>query len=80
MKKKTASIYVHWDESGVVPGWYCINFDASDDFVTDSIKIDYPINVDYFYRSQEQELLDALRKEYPDAEIFVCHNCDWVQV
>ena len=62
-------IRMYWDDQDRDnAGWYVMIMDGNRDFVDDSIKIWFPVNVNEFGPDDEAALKDALMEAYPDAE------------
>lgn len=64
------SLRYRWDDQfGVTPGWYC-ECRVDDRIVSDSVKIDFPLNVDDFGRDDESDLREALAAAFPNASLY----------
>jgi hypothetical protein len=62
-------IRMRWmDNHGLNPGWYVEVYEAGR-IITDSQKVSFPIDVDDYEETEDEALVAALRKEYPNAEI-----------
>ena len=56
------------NQVGVTPGWYVQAWGAGK-FLCDSQKVWFPVDVDDFGPVEEEELVAALKDEFPDATI-----------
>jgi len=69
--KKVSKITVRWDDKSDPNniGWYCIAYDADGEELMNSMMIYFPVYVDGFDADEKSALIDALKAEFPDAEI-----------
>jgi hypothetical protein len=69
-EEMTQTVKVHWDESDVQnPGWYAEVLDHEGRTETDSVKGDFPIDLNTFPRDDTAEMRAALKAEFPGHEI-----------
>lgn len=52
-------------------GWYAEEQDEQGNYVSDSVKVWSPVNLDSFTQEQEAEVTAALCEAYPHHEIYV---------
>lgn len=72
MSRNITQVDCRWDDQvGVVPGWYCECQDDDGQCVIDSVKVDFPFDVDDYSQDQSEALVAELTKEFPGAEITV---------
>lgn len=72
MSRTITQIDCRWDDQpGVTPGWYCECQDEDGQCVIDSVKVDFPFDVDDYDQDSAEELTAALAKEFPGVEITV---------
>lgn len=63
------AVTVRWDDqAGVEPGWYAESY-AGELVAGDSQKIWFPVRVDDFGEDEADDLAEALREAFPQAEI-----------
>jgi len=63
-------ITVTWDDQvGAPKGWYWEVISADGEVITDSAKLDAPIDADRYGIDEEKSLRRALKKAYPSARI-----------
>jgi len=68
--KTVQKLTVYWDEQDPAqPGWYVEFRDERGDIIADSMKIWFPLEVDWYGEDQRGELIADLREAYPDATI-----------
>ena len=61
---------IYWDtHAPAQPGWYVEARDESGDIVVDSMKIWFPVEVDWYGERDKADLVADLREAYPDATI-----------
>ena len=62
-------IGLHWDDqAGVEPGWYAEVY-TTEGVITDSQKVDFPVDVDGFDEDARADLEEALLEAFPGATI-----------
>lgn len=62
---------VRWDRTDPQnPGWY-VQLLEGDALLTDSVKVDFPVDVDRFARNCVALLIAALREAFPGVQIAV---------
>jgi hypothetical protein len=60
-----------WDDQpGVEAGWYCESWDGCE-FIDDSQKIRFPVQVDDYAETDVRDLREALAAAFPAAEIVI---------
>lgn len=65
-------VTARWDDRpGIDSGWYCETYSDGGFMEDDSQKIWFPVPVDSFERDELDELTEALREAFPNAEIVV---------
>jgi hypothetical protein len=65
-----STIEYYWDDQeGVTPGWFARAKNNENEVVTDSMKIGFPLDLELYDHNEENELMDALKDEFPEAEI-----------
>ena len=63
-------ISLHWDDqAGVEPGWHAEVHAADGGTITDSQKVDFPVDVDDFDEDSRADLEAALLEAFPGATI-----------
>jgi len=68
--KTVQKLTVYWDEQDPAhPGWYVEGRDERGDIVVDSLKIWFPLEVDWYGENDKADLVADLREAYPDATI-----------
>ena len=64
------TLTVYWDaHDRAQPGWYIEVRDESGDIVVDSMKIWFPVEVDWYGEDDKADLVADLREAYPGATI-----------
>ena len=64
-------VKVNWDETDPQnSGWYALVWE-DEELVTDSVKMDFPIDLDAFPRDDTAEMWAALKAEFPQHEIVI---------
>lgn len=67
---KIVKIEYYWDTSDPCnEGWYAMGRDETGEIVDDSMKVWFGVDVDDYDKDQGDELGQALREAYPDAEV-----------
>jgi hypothetical protein len=62
-------ITIHWDETDRSnSGWYVPVTDGNR-VITDSLKLDFPVDVDTYGRNEYETLRARIRDAFPDAEV-----------
>lgn len=68
--KTVVTLRYWWDDQDPSnEGWYVEAKDSEGEFLDDSMKIWFPVDVEDFSDSQEAELIAALKGEFPDATV-----------
>jgi len=69
MNPEHATLTIYWDEQDPAqPGWY-VEVRQGNDIIADSMKIWFPIEVDWYGENDKADLVADLREVYPDATI-----------
>lgn len=69
-KQTVATIKYRWDTADARNcGWYAEALSADGEFLDDSQKVWFPVEVDRFDADEESELVSALKAEFPRAHI-----------
>lgn len=65
--RKATNIRLFWDDQpGVTPGWYAEIQDQKGQCITDSVKVDFPFDVDDYGLQNEGELKGKLLEHFPN--------------
>ena len=68
--KTVATLRYYWDDQpGATAGWYVEAKDSDGEFLDDSMKVWFPVDVDDFSRDEESDLVAALKAEFPDTTV-----------
>lgn len=67
MSNTRRNLDAHWSVSDPKnPGWYIEETDENNRYLSDSMKIWFPIDVDQYGEEEGDELLDEMRKVFPN--------------
>jgi len=59
-----------WDnQEGIEPGWYIEVTDSDLNFITDSMKFDFPVDADEFGEEEGARLFNVLEGAFPGCQI-----------
>jgi hypothetical protein len=68
--KTVAALRYWWDDQDPGnKGWYVEAKDSEGEFLDDSMKVWFPVDVEDFSEDEETKMVEALKAEFPNAAI-----------